>query len=179
MFIYAIVNSETLKIYIGQHKGQTLQKYLQTKLSDAKQGRGGNSHLFASMRLHSKEAWSIHPLISDLQTREECDYWERWLIKALNTQHPEVGYNICRGGEGNTGPQSEETRRKRSESLQAYYDAGGQAGMKGKKQSAKWLAMRQELGSQFHPSADHIEKLRQANLGKKKSVEQRRRASEI
>lgn len=103
MFVYVIVNSETLKIYIGQHKGTNLRKYLQTKLSDAVKGRGGSSHLYASMRKHSKDAWSIWPLISDLKSREECDHWERVLIEALNSQHSSVGYNICRGGEGGSG----------------------------------------------------------------------------
>jgi hypothetical protein len=104
MFVYVIVNSETLKIYVGQHKGTNLRKYLQTKLSDAAHQVHLRSHLFASMRKHQKEVWSIHSLISDLQTREECDYWERMLIKALNSQNSEVGYNICRGGEGHAGP---------------------------------------------------------------------------
>ena len=112
MFIYAIVNSATLKIYIGQHKGKSLQKYLQDKLSAAKIGQNQRSHLFASMRKHPRDVWSIHPLISDLQTREDCDTWERVLIQALKSQHPDVGYNICRGGEGRTGPHSEAYRIK-------------------------------------------------------------------
>ena len=57
MFIYVIVCSETLKIYIGQHKGNSLQKYLQTKLSDAKHRRGGRSHLFGA-RLGEKH-WLV------------------------------------------------------------------------------------------------------------------------
>src|ERR1700676_1522992 len=100
MFVYVIVNSETLKIYVGQHKGTNLRKYLQTKLSNAKRNSGTRSHLVASMRKHPKEVWSIHPLLSDLQTREECDEWERHYIKVLKAQHPDIGYNICRGGEG-------------------------------------------------------------------------------
>ncbi len=122
MFIYVIVNSETLKIYVGQHKGNDLGKYLSRKFWDANHHTSGTrSHLYASMRKHPREVWSIHPLISGLQTREECDYWERLLIKALNAQNPEVGYNICDGGEGHTGPLSEETRRKISESNKQFW----------------------------------------------------------
>jgi hypothetical protein len=109
MFIYVIVNSETLKIYIGQHKGHNLRKYLQTKFSNAKRNSGKQSHLFASMKKYPKEAWSIHPLL-EVQTKGEMDDWETLLIKALNARHQDVGYNICRGGEGHTGPLPEETK---------------------------------------------------------------------
>lgn len=121
MFIYVIVNSETLKIYIGQHKGTNLRQYLQQKWSEAKRGFAGRSHLYASMRKHSRQSWSIHPLILDLQTREECNYWERLLIKALNSQNPEVGYNICRGGEGFTGPHTAAALQKMDERRTKYW----------------------------------------------------------
>jgi GIY-YIG catalytic domain/NUMOD3 motif len=112
MFIYVIVNSETLKIYVGQHKGNSLTRYLQQKLSEARHGISGQSRLYAAMRKYPRESWSICPLITDLRTREECDHWEQVLIKALKTQHPDVGYNICPGGQGFTGPHTEETRDK-------------------------------------------------------------------
>ena len=115
MFIYVITNSATLKIYIGQHKGASLKQYLQRKLSAAAHREASGSYLFASMRKHPKGVWSIHPLISDLQTRAECDHWETLLIRSLNSRHPDVGYNICRGGEGFTGPHSDATCRRLSE----------------------------------------------------------------
>jgi hypothetical protein len=66
------------------------------------------------MRKHPKSAWSIHSLISDLQTREECDDWERRFIRALNAQHTDIGYNIGSGGEsapcGNTHGQGNKGR---------------------------------------------------------------------
>lgn len=193
MFIYVIVNSETLKIYVGQHKGPSLQWYLARKFYDANHHTSGTrSHLYAAMRRDRRELWSIHSLISGIETRKELDELEKHFIRVLKTQHPDVGYNICDGGEGFTGPHSEETkqklrelrhseetRHKRSESLLAYYAAGGQAGMKGKKHSAKWLAMQQEWLKDVHPTPESCEKLRQANLGKKKTPEQRQHASEI
>ena len=117
MFVYVIVNSATLKIYIGQHKGTNLRRYLQQKLSEARRGISARSYLYASMRKHPKEVWSIHPLISDLQTRQECDKWERHYIRVLNAQHLKVGYNIAPGGEGfEVGHVvSSETRRKVSQ----------------------------------------------------------------
>src|SRR5579864_1810050 len=104
MFIYVIVCSETLKIYIGQHKGINLNWYLTRKFWDANHHTSGSrSRIYASMRKHPRDSWSIHPLLSDLQTREECDYWEKWFIKVLHARHPDVGYNIAVGGDGGVG----------------------------------------------------------------------------
>lgn len=121
MFIYVIVCNDTLKIYIGQHKGNRLQKYLQTKLSDAKHRRGGSSHLYNAMRMHPKDSWSIHPLISGIEDKKELDETEQLLIYALKTQHPDVGYNICQGGEGFTGPHTEASKRKTSAKIKAWH----------------------------------------------------------
>jgi|SRR5208337_2992679 len=113
MFIYLIVNHITGKYYVGQHKGNNLKKYLQDKFSRAKT-YAGSSHLFNSMRKHPKKAWSIHALLSDVQTRPELDAYEKDFISFLRSQDPEYGYNICRGGEGFTGPHSDKTRQKMS-----------------------------------------------------------------
>ena len=111
MFIYVITNTVTGKVYIGQHKGNNLRKYLQTKLSDASKHRGGQSRLYNSMRKHPREVWSIEPLM-EVETKAELDRLERLLIALYDTRNPEIGYNICKGGEGFTGPHSEEARIK-------------------------------------------------------------------
>jgi hypothetical protein len=116
MFIYLIVNHVTGKYYVGQHKGTDLKRYFQKKLSSARHVRG-SSHLFNSMRKHPLPCdWSIHALLSDVQTRSELDQHEKDFIAFLKSQDPEYGYNICRGGEGFTGPHSEQTRLKVAES---------------------------------------------------------------
>ena len=117
MFIYVITNKVTGKIYIGQHKGNNLKKYLQDKFSQAKyelkrKGHGRGSHLFASMRKHPKEVWSIEPLFEGIETKEELDRLERLLIALYDTRNPKVGYNICKGGEGFTGTHSDEWKQK-------------------------------------------------------------------
>jgi hypothetical protein len=121
MFIYVIVCSETLKIYVGQHKGTNLQKYLQTKFSNAKRNSGTRSHLFAAMKKHPHESWSIHPLISGVEIRQELDELEKHFIRALNAQHPDVGYNICDGGEGFTGPHTEKWRQETLTRVNEYW----------------------------------------------------------
>jgi GIY-YIG catalytic domain len=112
MFVYVIVNSENLKIYIGQHKGNNLQKYLKQKISHALHGEAAGSHLYKAMRKYSQAVWSIHPLISGIGDKKELDETEQLLIYALKAQHPDVGYNICDGGEGFTGPHTEATKEK-------------------------------------------------------------------
>jgi len=118
MFIYLIVNHETGKYYVGQHKGNNLKKYLQQKFHHAQRGISNQSRLYQSMRAHSDPSiWSIHALRSDIQTREALNEVEREFIKFLKAQDPEYGYNICRGGEGFTGPHTESSRKKTSESI--------------------------------------------------------------
>jgi hypothetical protein len=105
MFIYLIVNHITGKYYVGQHKGKSLQKYLVAKFWDARHQRNGRSYLYNSMRKHpDPSVWSIHALLSDIQTKTELDKYEKEFIKFLRSRDPEYGYNICKGGEGFTGP---------------------------------------------------------------------------
>jgi hypothetical protein len=118
MFIYLITNSATGKIYVGQHKGNNLKKYLQMKFSQSRyelkrKGHGRGSHLFNAMRKYPNQSdWSITPLISGVQTREALNAWEITLIELFDTRNPEIGYNICKGGEGFTGHHSIETKEK-------------------------------------------------------------------
>ena len=73
MFVYVIVCSESLKIYIGQHKYDDLQTYLNQKWYDAHRYLGRKTHLYNAMRKYPRATWSIHPLVSGIQTRGELD----------------------------------------------------------------------------------------------------------
>jgi len=117
MFIYLIVNHVTGKYYVGQHKGNNLRKYLQKKFYDAFKGRGGGSRLYNSIRKYGREAFTIHALLSDVQTKPELDAYEQGFIAFLKSQDSEYGYNICRGGEGFTGPHGPEAKAKVTEAL--------------------------------------------------------------
>lgn len=116
MVIYVIVCSENLKIYVGQHKREDdLLHYMQQKMYEARKYLSRRSHLYAAMRKYPRDSWSIHPLVSGIEDKKELDETEQLLIYALKSQHPDIGYNICDGGEGFRGPHSEETKRKISE----------------------------------------------------------------
>jgi NUMOD3 motif len=117
MVIYGIVCSESLKLYIGQHKNDDLTRYFQQKWYDAHRYSGKRSHLYAALRKHPRETWSIWPLVSGIEVKAELDALEKHFIRVLKTQHPDVGYNLCDGGEGRTGPHSEATKHKLSVAL--------------------------------------------------------------
>ena len=119
MFVYVIVCSESMKIYVGQHKGDDLQHYLQQKMYEARKRLKSRSHLYAALRKYPRETWSIHALMHH-STRDDLDYWERHFIRVLKTQHPDVGYNICDGGEGFTGLHSEKAKRKIGDKSRAW-----------------------------------------------------------
>jgi hypothetical protein len=48
----------------------------------------------------------------EFDNREDLDRWEKRLIALYDTRNPEVGYNICKGGEGFTGRHTEEAKHK-------------------------------------------------------------------
>lgn len=114
MFIYVITNNLNGKIYIGQHKGNNLKQYLQKKFYHARNQKTGSSYLFNAMRKHPNyRDWSIEPLM-EVGTKVELDRLERLLIALYDTRNPEVGYNICQGGEGFTGTHTEEWKKNQS-----------------------------------------------------------------
>jgi group I intron endonuclease len=100
MYIYLIVNHATGKYYVGQHKGQNLQRYLQQKFNGADKYLKSRSHLFRSMRKYGRAAFSIHALLFDVQTKAELNQYEKDFIEFLRAREPEYGYNIALGGQG-------------------------------------------------------------------------------
>lgn len=101
MFVYMILNQENGKIYVGKTVTKDLEKYLRDKLSSARTGRyNGRSYLFNAMQKYSPYVWKIFPLISILTTNKDLCFWERVLIAQYDSQNPDVGYNLCDGGQG-------------------------------------------------------------------------------
>jgi len=67
------------------------------------------SHLFNAMRKYPKDAWSIEALAEVHGEKAVLDSLETFVITVFDSRNPERGYNICRGGEGRTGPHTAET----------------------------------------------------------------------
>lgn len=100
MFVYAIVNSQNLKLYIGKTIRSDLDKYLREKVWCAQTEKyRGRSRLFAAMQKYPSTVWSIHPLFQGQTDVEICAH-EKLLVKATASQNPVVGYNIRDGGVG-------------------------------------------------------------------------------
>lgn len=116
MLVYVIVNDVNAKIYIGKtrryHDLKGLRQYLQQKWYEAKR-RLGRSRLYDAMRKYGREHFHIYPLFHGQSHEEICEH-EKLLIKALNSRHPEIGYNLCAGGEGHRVAPSIESRLRMS-----------------------------------------------------------------
>ena len=112
MHIYSITNEMNGKIYIGKTVRSNLRQYFQQKCSEAFRCISKHSHLYAAIRKYGKGHFRIESPISCLATNFQLCLWEKALIYAFNSTNPEVGYNICKGGEGRTGPHSLESRAK-------------------------------------------------------------------
>lgn len=108
-------------VYIHENKSNG-KKYVGITSCDVKRrwrnGLGYSEHLPIG-RAIQKYGWDgfSHLVLCDELSEEDAKLIEKELIKELDTQNPERGYNICAGGEGTTGwHPSEETRQKISES---------------------------------------------------------------
>ena len=106
-YIYRITNLINGKTYIGQHKYK--------KLNDSYMGSG--KHLRAAQAKYGIENFKKEILVFNVSKKEHIDLLEKTFIAA---EREKVGvencYNLADGGGGNTGPHSEEWKRKISES---------------------------------------------------------------
>jgi len=167
MFVYIIVNDVNLKIYVGKTITASLTKYFQSKISDALGRRQyGYSRLFSAIRKHGREHFSIHPLF-ECTTNEELCAHEQLLIKALAARNPEVGYNICQGGEGFTGPHSKKTRQKLSTISRHWYQDPAYR----ERRLAAWRqSVDERLASgSYHGSQEAVNKIKAARAAQDES----------
>jgi len=113
MFVYLITNKINDKKYVGQHSGDDLQKYWRRNVVWALHNQGQKRCLYSAIRKYGPENFEIKPLVI-VGTKQEMDYYERYLIVDFGTRAPN-GYNLTDGGEGTPGHAvSEEGRRKMS-----------------------------------------------------------------
>lgn len=160
-YIYKTTDKKTGKIYIGQHHAPIFEgyKYLGSGLviSNIK-----NKLQEENINLESRfDIEMLDTAESKFELNEKEIYW----INKLNSRDPDIGYNICKGGEaGPGGPMmlghkhSKETKRKMSENrsgsknsnygnrwhqsdelkaLHSILSAGSNNGMYGKKHSTE------------------------------------------
>lgn len=102
MFVYAIHNSATDKLYIGQHAGTDLQAYLAYNIRHAMNKSGNKTYLYRAIRKYGPAVFTIKPLVQPAD-KQQMDALEIFFIRTLETQNPDIGYNITAGGGGRLG----------------------------------------------------------------------------
>jgi group I intron endonuclease len=109
MRIYLIVCLITGLSYVGQTTQSTQRRWGGHK-TDVHIGRN-KSFLHNAMLKYGAENFTVRTML-EVGTKEELDYYERALIKSLNTRAPH-GYNLTDGGEGSKGyKHTTESRRR-------------------------------------------------------------------
>ena len=102
-YIYKTINCTNNKIYIGQKKSSRFlaEKYL-----------GSGIRLKSAIQHYGAENFKVE-LIDIAETKTELDDKEIYWISKLNSQCPDIGYNISNGGDGgdNFTHHSEEEKR--------------------------------------------------------------------
>jgi len=111
MFIYKVTNTITGKIYIGQTKRRN-KNYL-----------GSGILIKKSIDKYGKENFK-REILCECCDQENLNKMERYWIRELNSQDPNIGYNLESGGNSHNNydwakktrkPFSEETKRKMAE----------------------------------------------------------------
>lgn len=105
-----MLTSPSGKIYIGQAKDYKTRKRQHIQLSKKQRtpvGRAIMKYGFESFKeviLYTQKEYN----------RKDLNEKETYYIELYNSRNKEVGYNICKGGEGRTGPLSNSTKKKMS-----------------------------------------------------------------
>ena len=148
-YIYKTTNLINGKIYVGQHKAETFDKYY----------KGSGQLLTAAFKKYGKSNFTCE-ILATAETKEELNALEVYWIAELNARDTSVGYNITEGGEGTVGyVHTDGAKNKMS------------IAKKGKPLS---LEHRKAIGLQSlgrKMTEENKAKLRAINLGKKASEE--------
>jgi group I intron endonuclease len=165
MFIYLITNRVNGKVYVGQHAGTNLKRYLRADYTRSLKSKTNTRkpHLYNALRKYGESAFVIEPLIQlDLQdkslTKLLTDRLETYFIKVMNSQDKALGYNVAAGGGGSFGYTREFTPEWRAKLAEAG---------RGRKHSEETKAKMSKAGTGIPKTKEHREKLSIAKLGKK------------
>ena len=153
MIIYKTTNKVNGKIYIGKHNGK-IQKYL-----------GSGRNLLLAIKKYGKENFfreTIEDGIDDLETLNKREiYW----IDFYDSRNPDIGYNVAKGGAGDTFP-SEESKIKNSIS-----NFGEKNGFFGKHHTEENKKIMSDLKKGKPLTEEHKANIGKAGRGRKESPE--------
>lgn len=147
------------KIYIGQTCQTTSKRY--------RHGAGYKNctHFYAAIQKYEWDNFE-HCVISEGLTKAEADWIEVYLISYYNSNNPDKGYNLAKGGRTCAGvKRSEEFKKHLSEInkgkvLSPEHRRKISEGNKGKKLSDAQKKLLSEINKGKVLSKEHIEKLR-------------------
>ncbi len=163
-YIYRITNNINGKTYIGQHKYK--------KLDDNYMGSG--KILRQAQKKYGKKNFKKEILVFNISKREHIDLLERTFIAS---ERERVGiencYNITDGGEGHSGPFSEEHKKKLSE-----INKGRTFSEEHKKKLSESHIRKNTWSKCKHLSEEAKKKLSEINKGKIMSEEAKKKMSE-
>ena len=111
-WIYVITNLVNGKIYVGQHSGPCLQSYLKANIWAALRGEDSKPHLYNAFRHHGQEFFVIRGLARAMD-KQQMDELEKFFIRTLESQDPDIGYNITAGGRGALGYKHTDEHKER------------------------------------------------------------------
>ena len=103
-YIYLTTNTLNGKIYVGQHKSDKFDSWY----------LGSGTYLWNAMKKYGKENF-VTKMIDTAESKEELNEKEIYWIKELDSRNLDVGYNLARGGAGQT--LSGTTRQRIAEAL--------------------------------------------------------------
>lgn len=95
--LYAHINRINMKIYIGQ----TCRENVNVRWSNGN-GYKRNSHFWNAIQKYGWDNFD-HVILFEVNTPEEANLCEEYLINKYNTTNPNYGYNILSGGIDMTG----------------------------------------------------------------------------
>lgn len=97
-YIYKITNTVNSKIYIGKTT-HSIDHRFKEHCKSSLRNRSYTSYLYNAMNEYGIENFKVEE-IDTAENLEELDDKERFWIRELSSQNPEIGYNIQEGGEG-------------------------------------------------------------------------------
>jgi group I intron endonuclease len=166
LHVYVITNTVNGKIYVGQHSGDDLQKYLNHRCNMALRNDRCSLLFNRAVRKYGKSAFTIRSLINPID-KQQMDEMEKFFIRTLETQNPEIGYNVTAGGGGMLGYKPTESHRQNvSDSLlqvgRKRNNTSGTTGVTWKSKGNLWVAKIQVRGiemllGQFISKEDAVE----------------------
>lgn len=172
-YIYKITNKINNKIYVGKTTKSIERRFAEHVMVSNKE-KDTSVKLHNAIRKYGIDNFMIEEL-DVATTKEELNKKERFWIDKLSARNPDIGYNICKGGEGGSGgahfaghKHTEETRKQMSKNRCGKNNAN--FGNRWKRtEDMKYPSIFGENNPMFgkHQTEAAKEKSRQKHLGKK------------